>query len=90
MADAAVATVRPGGRAAYPTGVQPEPAATPDVEPQAYNGELDAELLERFVAIVGDEPLDVHIAREFAFDQIPVAHHALGDHHLGKLAIAIG
>jgi len=38
-ADATVATVRPGGRAAYPTGVQPEPASTPGVEPQAFNGE---------------------------------------------------
>jgi NADPH:quinone reductase len=89
-ADAAVATLRPGGRAAYPTGIQPEPASTPDVKPQAFNGEPDAELLARFMALIGDPPLDVHIAREFAFDQIPVAHHALGDHHLGKLAIAIG
>jgi NADPH:quinone reductase len=89
-ADAAVATVRPGGRAAYPSGVQPEPASTPSVEPQAFNGEPDAELLQRFIALIGDQPLDVHIAREFAFDQIPAAHHALGDHHLGKLTIAIG
>jgi hypothetical protein len=32
----------------------------------------------------------VHIAQEFTFDQIPAAHRALSDHHLGKLAIAIG
>jgi len=89
-ADATVATVRPGGRAAYPTGVQPEPASTPGVEPQAFNGEPDAELLERLTALLGDRPLDVHIAREFPLDQIPAAHHALRDHHLGKLAIAIG
>jgi NADPH:quinone reductase len=89
-ADAAVATVRRGGRAAYPTGVHPEPASTPGVEPQAFNGELDAELLERFIALIGGRPLDVHIAREFAFDQVPAAHRALLEHHLGKLAIAIG
>jgi NADPH:quinone reductase-like Zn-dependent oxidoreductase len=89
QADAAVAAVRPGGRAAYPTGVQPEPASTPDVEPQAFNGEPDAALLERFMALVGDRPLDVHVAREFPFDQIPAAHHALRAHHLGKLAIII-
>lgn len=89
-AHAAVATVRPGGRAAYPTGVQPEPASTAGAEPQAFNGEPDAELLERFMALIGDRPLDVHIAREFRFDQIPAAHHALREHHLGKLAIAIG
>jgi NADPH:quinone reductase len=57
---------------------------------QAFNDEPDAELLERFIALIGDRPLDVHIAREFTFDQIPAAHHALRDHHLGKLAIAIG
>jgi NADPH:quinone reductase len=89
-ADAAVATVRPGGRAAYPTGVEPEPSATADVEPQPFNGELDAELLERFIALIGDRPLDVHVAREFTLDQVPAAHHALREHHLGKLAIVIG
>jgi NADPH:quinone reductase len=88
-ADAAVATVRPGGKAAYPIGVQPEPAGTPSVEPQAFTGEPDGELLERFTALIGDRPLDVHIAHEFRFDQIQAAHQALGDHHLGKLAIAI-
>jgi NADPH2:quinone reductase len=89
-ADAAVATLRPGGRAAYPTGVFPEPASTSGVEPQAFNGEPDAELLERFMALIGHRPLDVHVAREFTFDQIPAAHDALRDHHLGSLSIAIG
>ncbi len=88
-ADAAMATVRPGGRAAYPTGVQPEPASTPGVELQAFNGEPDAELLGRFMALIRDRTLEVHIARDFRFDQIPAAHQALRDHHLGKLAIAI-
>ena len=88
-ADAAVAALRPGGRAAYPTGVQPQPASASGVEPQAFNGEPDADLLERFVALIGDRPLDVHLAREFTLDQIPAAHHALREHHLGKLAIAI-
>ena len=89
VADTAVAAVRPGGRAAYPTGVAPEPASAPGVEPQAFNGEPDAELLERFIALIGDRPLDVHIAREFTLDEVPAAHHALGQHHLGKLAITI-
>lgn len=88
-ADAAVAAVGPGGRAAYPTGVQPEPASAGGVEPQAFNGEPDAELLGRFMELIGNRPLDVHIAREFTLDEVPAAHHALADHHLGKLAIAI-
>jgi NADPH:quinone reductase-like Zn-dependent oxidoreductase len=41
------------------------------------------------MALIGDRPLDVHVAREFAFDEIPAAHQALGDHHVGKLAITI-
>lgn len=89
-AEAAVAAVRPGGRAAYPTGVQPEPGSAPGVHPEAFNGEPDADLLDRFVALIGDRPLDVHIAREFTFDELPAAHRALGQHHLGKLAIAFG
>jgi NADPH:quinone reductase len=89
-ADAAVAGVRPGGRAAYPTGVQPEPRSTSGVEPVAFNGEPDAELLRRFVELIGDRPLDVHIAREFALEEVASAHRALGEHHPGKLAIVIG
>jgi hypothetical protein len=42
------------------------------------------------MALIGDRPLDVHIARKFPFDQIPAAHEALREHRLGKLAIAIG
>jgi NADPH:quinone reductase len=88
-ADVAVAAVRPGGRAAYPTGIQPDPVSTPGVEVQAFNGVPDAELLKRFIALIGGRPLDVHIEREFTLDQIPAAHHALSEHHLGKLAITI-
>ena len=89
QADAAVATLRQGGRAAYPTGVQPDPGSTPGVEPRAFNGEPDAELLGRFMALIGDRPLVVHIAREFTLGEVATAHHALREHHLGKLAIAI-
>jgi NADPH:quinone reductase-like Zn-dependent oxidoreductase len=41
------------------------------------------------MALIGNRPLDVHIARTFRFDEIPAAHHALRNHHLGKLAITI-
>jgi hypothetical protein len=79
----------PLGRPAYGVPLA-EPAAGPGVEPRVFDGEPDAELLQRFVAVIGDRPLEAHIAREFTLDQIPAAHHALLDHHLGKLAIAIG
>jgi hypothetical protein len=40
-------------------------------------------------ALIADRPLEVHIAPEFTLDQIPAAHRALNNYHLGKLAIAI-
>lgn len=66
------------GPSRSPTPLADSPPAAPDASSS------------RFMTLIGDRPLDVHIAREYTFDQIPAAHHALGDHHLAELAIAIG
>ncbi|HEY8547079.1 MAG TPA: NADP-dependent oxidoreductase, partial [Acidimicrobiales bacterium] len=45
IADEVLGAVRDGGRVAWPTGVQPEPAARPGIDRRNYNAEPDPELL---------------------------------------------
>lgn len=89
-AEAALGTLREGGRAAYPNGVHPEPRAPEGVRLTAYNGEPDAEILERLNRLVDAGPFEVHVDRSFALEEAAEAHRALGRHHLGKLALRIG
>jgi NADPH:quinone reductase-like Zn-dependent oxidoreductase len=84
VADAVVSCLRTDGegRAAYPTGVMPEPAATP------YNGEPDRDILDRLDKLIAAAPpFDVHVARAFPLAAAADAHRALDEHHLGKLVL---
>jgi NADPH2:quinone reductase len=87
-ATAALRALRPGGRGAYPTGVEPEPRAE-GVEVAVFNGDADGDVLARFNRLVESGPFDVHVARTFPLDQAADAHRALEDHYLGKLALRI-
>lgn len=92
VADRAIAAVRDGGRVAYPTGVEPEPSDRDGVDLRVYNGEPDPELLGRLVRLVersGHPPFHVEVFRVFPLDGAAEAHHALAEHHLGKLALQI-
>jgi NADPH:quinone reductase-like Zn-dependent oxidoreductase len=81
--------VRPGGRVAYPMGIQPEPQAPPRVQINGYYGEPDADIIRRFNHLVESGPFTVHIARTFPLEQAAEAHAALNQHYLGKLALQI-
>ena len=92
VADRVVAAVREGGRVAYPTGVQPEPAERDGIDLRVYNGDPDPELLRRLVRLVerpADPPFQVEVFRELPLDGAAEAHQALTQHHLGKLALRI-
>jgi NADPH:quinone reductase len=87
VADAVVSCLRTDGegRAAHPTGVMPEPAATP------YNGEPDRDILDRLDKLIAAAPpFDVHVARTFPLGAAAAAHRALDEHHLGKLILHPG
>lgn len=81
--------VRAGGRLAFPNGVLPAPEPRAPVRVTAYNGEPDAELLARSIATIARGPFFVHVARTFALADAARAHAALGEHHLGKLALVV-
>lgn len=89
VADQVLSGVRDGGRAAYPTGVQPEPAPRSGVTVQAYNGEPDPDILRRVQDRIETGPFEVHVARTFPFEQAAEAHRALATHYLGKLALRV-
>lgn len=89
-ADTALRAMREGGRAAYPTGVQPEPSAPEGVRLDVYNGEPDRDILDRLNRLIAAGPFDVHVARTFPLEQAADSHRALDEHYLGKLALRIG
>ncbi len=87
--DKALATVRDGGRIAYPNGVDPEPKRRPGVDVQSYDGTPDPNLIDEINRLIDAGPFQVHIAQTFRLDQAADAHRALKTHHLGKLALQL-
>jgi NADPH:quinone reductase-like Zn-dependent oxidoreductase len=81
--------VRDGGRIAYPHGVEPEPKARPGVTVNSYNGDPDANTIEKLNRLIEAGPFEVHVARIFTLDQAADAHRALKQHYVGKLALRL-
>jgi NADPH2:quinone reductase len=89
-AETTLGAIRPGGRAAYPTGVQPEPRAPDGVRLGVYNGDPDRDVIDRLNRLIERGPFIVHVARTFPLEQAADAHRALDEHYLGKLALRTG
>jgi NADPH:quinone reductase len=87
-AEIALTTLKPGGRAAHPVGVEPAPKAD-NVDVQAFDGDQDADLLSRLDRLVESAPFTVHVARTFPLEQAAAAHRFLDEHFLGKLALKV-
>jgi NADPH:quinone reductase-like Zn-dependent oxidoreductase len=88
-ADTSLASLRKGGRMAYPHGVEPEPKARDDIEVSAYDGRVTAGLYERLNRLIEAGAFTVKVASTYPLDQAGAAHRALGQHHLGKLALKV-
>lgn len=87
VATEALTRVRRGGRAAWPTGLNPEPQAPVDVNLQRFDGEPDEAILARLNQRIEAGPFVVHVGHVFALRDASEAHYALQRHHLGKLAL---
>ena len=85
----ALSAIRKGGRIAYPNGVMPEPTARAGVATEAYDGETSPELIDRLNKLIEAGPFEVHVDKTFPMEEVSKAHMALGEHHLGKLALRI-
>lgn len=88
-AERVLQAIRPGGRAAYPNGVQIQPPNRPDIQVCGYNGEPDADILRRLNRWIERGPFQVHIAQTFSLAQAAEAHRALERHYLGKIALQV-
>ncbi|MDX1641625.1 MAG: zinc-binding dehydrogenase, partial [Balneolaceae bacterium] len=82
-------TLRDGGRAAYPNGVQPEPKAPEGVNLQAYSMNSSPEVYEKLNSLIEAGPFNVHIARSFPLEEAAEAHRQLDDHYVGKYVLEV-
>ena len=87
VANQALATVRDGGRVAYPNGVMPLPKARSELRLQSYDVMPNAQLFKKLNQLIESGPFEVHVARIFSLEQAAEAHRALDQHYLGKLAL---
>jgi NADPH2:quinone reductase len=85
--DAALGTIRKGGRIAHPNGVEPPPRAPPGVTLLAYDGEPGREALERLNRLIAAGPFHVEVGRAYPLEEAARAHREIERHHLGKLAL---
>jgi NADPH:quinone reductase-like Zn-dependent oxidoreductase len=85
----ALDALRTGARVAYPRGVEPEPQGRPGVSMHAYDGRATPELFERLNRWIEAGPFTVCVSSMYPLDRAAVAHRALGQHHLGKLALKV-
>lgn len=83
--------VRPGGRVAYPNGVEPEPRPRKGIEVTSYDAESGVRQFARLNDAVEGAKLQVPIAGEFPLAQASKAHARIEKGHvLGKVVLRVG
>ncbi len=87
--DAALASMRKGGRIAYPNGVEPAPSAPEGVTLLAYDGVPGPDAFERLNRLIAGGPFHVELGRVYRLEDAAQAHREIERHHLGKLALRI-
>jgi len=87
QANRIVSAVRPGGRVAYPNGVEPAPRPRAGVKVDAYDGMPDPEAIQRLNQLIEIGPFEVHVAQAFPLAEAADAQRRLGEHYVGKLVL---
>src|SRR5690606_16645791 len=70
VAQLVLSTLRKGGRAAYPHGVEPEPEAVRGIRLDGYDADPDPDVMERLNRLVERGPFEVHVAGVFPLEEI--------------------
>ena len=86
---AAAAALRPGGRLAYPNGVQPEPKGGSGVETLGYNGTPDRQTFDHLNTLIEAGTFNVQVDRTFPLAEATQAQAALEGHHLGRVVLLV-
>jgi NADPH:quinone reductase len=85
-----LALVRPGGRVAYPNGVEPEPKSPPKVELVAYDAEASPHEFSRLNHAVDAAQLRVPIAAVRTLEEAAQAHERIEKGHVhGRIVLQI-
>jgi len=85
-----IATLRQGGRLAYPNGIEPEPKKQRGIKTKPYDATPGREEFEHLSRAVTDSRLQVPIAAEFALADAARAHERLAQGHiLGKIVLRV-
>jgi NADPH:quinone reductase-like Zn-dependent oxidoreductase len=83
--------VRPGGRVAYPSGIEPEPRKRRGIEVVSYDGSFETGDLDRLGRAARAARLEVPIAARFPLEQASQAHVRLAQGRVfGKIVLRIG
>jgi NADPH2:quinone reductase len=89
--DRCVATIRSGGRLAYPNGVDPEPKKRPGIRVIAYDAIANVREFEHLGMAIEAAKLRVPIAATFSLGDAARAHERLAQGHvLGKIVLRTG
>jgi NADPH2:quinone reductase len=86
---AALGAVKPGGRVAYPNGVEPEPRVPDGIESHAYDGTPGLDAFDRLNRLIGAGEFHVELGRVYRLEDAEAAHREIEQHHLGKLAFRV-
>lgn len=89
LANSLVQCVRAGGRIAYPNGIYPIPDTRPDISLIGYNGEPEAEIIQKLNNWISSGKLKVHIDEVFLLEDAYKVHLALSNHYVGKLCFKV-
>jgi NADPH:quinone reductase-like Zn-dependent oxidoreductase len=88
--DACFDALRPGGRAAFPSGVRPPPKARPGMPLAEYNATTGPNEYQRLNQAITAAKLQVPIAAEFPLADAAKAHERMAAGHvLGKVVLRI-
>ena len=87
---ACINQLRPGGRVAFPEGVQPEPQARPGLAIVKYNAVAGPQEYARLNQALIAAKLEVPIAAEFPLSDAAGAQRAMAAGHvLGKIVLRV-
>ncbi|MDX2141633.1 MAG: NADP-dependent oxidoreductase [Chloroflexota bacterium] len=88
-AEQALAGIRPGGRIAFPNGIQPVPTEGAARQLMPYNGAPDGDIVRRFDRMVKNAKIIPHLAAIFPLEHAQDAHRMLDQHYVGRLALRV-
>jgi NADPH:quinone reductase-like Zn-dependent oxidoreductase len=88
--DACLKWVNPGGRIAYPNGVEPEPRKRPGVSLISYDAEADPQQWARLARAVEEAKLEVPLAAVVPLARAAQAHERVEKGHvLGRVVLRV-